>query len=345
MGMLSGLNKKLRALVATCMRGGKPGEPTATREYFDAFADRPDFTDGLSANDRLELKERMRRGLFDKITHREAAAAKARTFRLRRLAAAAVLVISCSVVLVYWFANDRGHGEMSVGRSEQRELVLSDGTKIRLNSSSKLTYPASFAGTGPREVTLVGEAFFDVARDTARPFLIHTPSMEIRVLGTSFNVRDYDADATAETALLSGKVEVARKDRPEEKFYLDPNQKFTVYKHGTESLPLAQPANAVQPVPAPQRAEVKPMSADIGTAKETEWMYRRITVDDESLGVLSRRLERMYDVEIVFENESVAQQVYSATFDDEALENILKALQLVVPFEYRKEGNKKIVIH
>ena len=89
-----------------------------------------------------------------------------------------------------------------------REIILEDGSKITLNGSSKLIYPKSFEKSATREVTLIGEAYFDVARNEQKPFLIHTPRMEIRVLGTAFNVRDYQEDQQAETALIRSQVEV-----------------------------------------------------------------------------------------------------------------------------------------
>ncbi|MDR2130227.1 MAG: FecR domain-containing protein [Odoribacteraceae bacterium] len=87
-------------------------------------------------------------------------------------------------------------------------LILSDGTLVYLNAASRLRFPVHFPANGPREVMLVGEAYFDVERDPSSPFVVHTQEMEVRVLGTDFNVMAYDDDARVEVTLVHGEVSV-----------------------------------------------------------------------------------------------------------------------------------------
>ena len=96
-----------------------------------------------------------------------------------------------------------------------------------LNADSKLTYDENFRGDY-REVSLEGEAFFDVVKDKTRPFIIHTKTLDIRVLGTAFNVSAYESEKNTETALFRGSVEVTLHNNPEKKIVLKPNEKLMV---------------------------------------------------------------------------------------------------------------------
>src|SRR5690606_22571909 len=94
---------------------------------------------------------------------------------------------------------------------ERKSIQLPDGTKVMLNAGSTIHIAADFNATS-RQLTLVGEAFFDVVHNAEKPFIIHTGAMDIKVLGTVFNVRAYPGDKTSETSLLKGSVEVTLKN-------------------------------------------------------------------------------------------------------------------------------------
>src|ERR1019366_6846207 len=102
------------------------------------------------------------------------------------------------------------------------KIVLSDGSVVTLNSETTLRYPAEFNGQ-TREVYLDGEAFFDVAKDHKHPFIVHAGKMNVRVLGTAFNIKSYANDATSETTLIRGAIEVTMSDRPSDRIILKPN--------------------------------------------------------------------------------------------------------------------------
>src|ERR1700722_933461 len=109
-------------------------------------------------------------------------------------------------------------------------LVLPDGTRVWLNSNSKLRYGNGF-NSSDREVVLEGEAFFDVVKNAAHPFIVHATSLDIEVLGTSFEVKSYPQDATIEATLLSGAIEVRRKGNPNTaRVILKPNEKVVFSK-------------------------------------------------------------------------------------------------------------------
>ena len=120
-----------------------------------------------------------------------------------------------------------GWQEKYAARGSKSRLTLSDGSHITLNADSRLKYPVSFEGN-TREVYLSGEAFFDVQKDPDHPFIIHTARMNIRVLGTAFNVRSYPDDPSMETTLLRGSIEVTFPDRPSDRIILKPKDKLII---------------------------------------------------------------------------------------------------------------------
>ena len=132
------------------------------------------------------------------------------------------------------------YNTLTVPARERFQLVLADGTKVFLNSGSEMRYPERF-GKVRREVFLKGEAWFEVAKDSAREFLVHAGAMDVKVLGTSFNVKAYDRLETVATTLVEGSVEVACAGRsfqivPGEQFVYDKNnQAMDVRRVDTES--------------------------------------------------------------------------------------------------------------
>ena len=117
--------------------------------------------------------------------------------------------------------------EKYTARRTRSRMILADGSVVMLNADSRLKYPTSFDGP-VREVYLTGEAFFTIQKDPEHPFIIHTDKMNIRVLGTSFNVKSYPDDASMETTLLQGSIEVTFPDRPADKIILKPTDKLVI---------------------------------------------------------------------------------------------------------------------
>lgn len=126
------------------------------------------------------------------------------------------------------------YNTLVVSRGGEYILTLSDGTKVWLNSETELKYPVRFTGN-TREVSVKGEAYFEVKRDTLHPFIVHTPYSDTKVLGTSFNVSAYKDETTTTITLVSGKVEVYNQH---EKCILEPGWQAVAginpghWKHG-----------------------------------------------------------------------------------------------------------------
>ncbi|TKG94914.1 DUF4974 domain-containing protein [Puteibacter caeruleilacunae] len=189
-------------------------------------------------------------------------------------------------------------------------LTLSDGTRVWINSGSKLTYPSHFE-KDKREVALTGEAYFDVVHNKEKPFRVATNSIDIQVLGTSFNVEAYKRDNFISTTLVEGKVELRSKS---DKLItpLKPGQNAK-YDRETNSMTIS----------------------NIDTKLYTSWRNGRITFKDERIEDIARKLERWYNVRISIENEELKDQLYTGTIlRFKPIDQILEVLRITGNIQY-----------
>ncbi len=221
-------------------------------------------------------------------------------------------------------------------RGTRSHIKLADGTSVWLNADSELKYPLRFKGN-TREVHLKGEAFFDVAPDAAKPFIVHTETMHINVLGTSFNVKAYPGDKVSEATLISGAVEVQLKNQADKRIRLKPAEKLVV-PNGKDSLP--DRATAGQAIIGTATYFSKSDSAII----ETAWIDNKLIFHDESFTSLATRMERWYNVTIRFENAAIGHLRFTGMFRNESVTQALEALQLTEKFHYR-QADDAIVIY
>jgi ferric-dicitrate binding protein FerR (iron transport regulator) len=221
---------------------------------------------------------------------------------------------------------------LNVGYGDQRALTLSDGTRIRLNAGSRLVYPDRFTGT-TREVTLEGEAFFDVAPQASMPFLVHTGKLTIKVLGTSFDVRDYKEDADITTTLVTGKVQVTMDNDPDRNVILAPREKLVVAKADTQT-------HSKSPLPGGLRYQVR----YVNNLAETAWMENKLIFNDEPFEEVAMELERKYNVAVEFETDALRDEHLSGVFDKENLQQVLDILRATTRFDYRLDGKKVVLV-
>jgi transmembrane sensor len=224
------------------------------------------------------------------------------------------------------------------------QIQLPDGSSVWLNSSSSLTYDKNF-GKSIREVNLVGEAFFDVAKDSSHPFIIHTAVVDVRVLGTAFNVMAYPNDANTVTSIIRGKVEVTVKNRANEKVYLEPNEKLVVANN--VSVPSAVirslPKKDIQPKSLFSVQHLTYYPAD-STIIETSWVDNRLMFQsDETFYEVALKMERWYGVHISFADEKVAAYHPFGSFTNETITQALDALRLGLKFNYKIDGNNILI--
>ncbi|WP_315815008.1 FecR family protein [Paraflavitalea speifideaquila] len=167
---------------------------------------------------------------------------------------------------------DTGYNRMVIPRGGTYKVVLSDGTRVWLNTASQLRYPVSF-GTGQRVVELTGEAYFEVAKKAAQPFIVNVKNAAIEVLGTHFNVSAYPDDPATTTTVLEGAVAVSAGPR---KVLLKPGQ-----------LAEVKDANIG-------------LEQDVDLEKLTAWQKGFFYFNNDKLSDIMRALERWYDVKVTY---------------------------------------------
>ncbi|WP_025666089.1 FecR domain-containing protein [Aquimarina megaterium] len=212
--------------------------------------------------------------------------------------------------------------EISIPKGKLFQLTLSDGTKVWLNAASSLKFPQHFTSTKEnRIVYLKGEAFFDVTKNKAQPFIVKTETIDVEVLGTQFNVSSYTEDATVKTTLVEGAVVVNDQNENTNSLQLVPNDQAIFSK------------------------DKKVMHKQkVNTSLYTSWMDKKIILQNESFIDAFKRIERSYDVSITSHNNKLNNTRFTGEFDVENIEEILKTFSETLKFTYEIKG-KNITIN
>lgn len=217
--------------------------------------------------------------------------------------------------------------------SKKRTLILTDGTKVTLNAASKLIYPKTFSENN-REVTLAGEAYFDIKKDAKRPFIVHTAHAKVKVLGTIFNLRAYPNETKTETSLLQGAIEVSFKEDKPKRIILKPKDKLIIHN----DLPTkARDDQRKTTVELSRTAFYQPKDTLV---MEALWLEDKLAFNNERLEDIALQLERKYGVSIVFESEKVKSLRFNAVFEQENIQQVFHALHLAAPFGYNITENQ-----
>jgi len=315
--------------------------------------------DGDAFHEGDAIRQRIDRALANPVE--EARPRRARPW----LIGVAVAGIAVAVFLVFFGKSGGGNAReeaMQVVFTPKRShsnLRFPDGTVVVLNENSRISYNEDFGKTR-REIILEGEAYFDVARNPAVPLVIHARNVDIKVLGTSFNVKAYLSDRCIEASLISGAVELSSKLAKGRKILLRPNEKITVAAQegsaaaqerviagqdgggaGREGIIAGQGGmKAKDSVDAPAEDtlsyRLQPLQAE-RTSKlipEIAWMYRKLVFNQEPFGSVAEKMERWYGVSFYFEDDDLKKEVFTGSFSKETLEEALKALQFSYRFSY-----------
>ena len=277
------------------------------------------------------------------------AAPKVVLFRKKWLVAAAAVLFILLAGVTFWTTDIFKKGtlaqssnqkvplsEVSTKYGSKTRILLPDGTQVWLNAGSKLNYSNDF-GQVNREVQLIGEGFFDVVKNPKKPFIIHTSSIDVKVLGTMFNVKSYPGDKTTETSLIHGSVEVVVRKRPNEKYVLKPNEKIVVLNEEDEIKPKAarKPQQVIEPIIAIRKLTYKENDS---ISVETAWAFNKLSFEDETFSEVARKMERWYDVKFEFKNKQLEEIRLKGSFINESLPQAMEALQYTNRFRYEIEG-------
>jgi len=233
--------------------------------------------------------------------------------------------------------------QVYVKPGSRSQIILPDGTIVRLNSSSRLTYNKDF-NEKVREVSLEGEAYFDVTKDAKHPFIVHTSNIDIKVLGTLFNVKSYDEDKTIETTLLRGSIEVYNKDDPSApKIILKPNEKmvFNKIENGETSGIAKVGPDSHAKVISDEKISISTLSLNKPDSlkEETSWLYNKLVIDGDDFKTMAEKMDRWYGVQIEIESPRLEQYHFKGIFENETIEQALDALKLTVKFHYTINNN------
>jgi ferric-dicitrate binding protein FerR (iron transport regulator) len=203
---------------------------------------------------------------------------------------------------------------IAVERGQKANITLPDGSKVWLNSQSKLTYSASF-NIKKRELQLDGEAYFEVAHNPNKPFIVRGNDIAVEALGTAFGIRAYNEDNLISSILMRGKVRVTT---PDGESILMPNDKI-MYDRTTHKKALSTVTNATD---------------------FTGWIHNELRFENESLGEIAKSIQRIYNVEIIFASEQLKKQRYTGTVNNNSLESVLNIITLTSPISFQIDNQQ-----
>lgn len=269
----------------------------------------------------------------------------AKVGRIRRtisIAAAAIVLI----VAGYYLWNN-GNEPSSKGiasvkstkKGTKSTLTLPDGTKVWINSDSKIIYDELF-DQSTRVVELSGEAFFDVAHDKKRPFIVRTKNIDVKVLGTVFNVRAYPAERNTQATLLSGSIEMHLKTQKDRVILLKPNEKIVVKNFNTVQKKVGD-INLEEPEIILTKVIQNPTDS---STVETRWVKNTIVFSNDELKNIAHTLEQWYGYKINITDKKLKEKRLSGVFENKSISEVLEALKLVAEFDYRMVGDTITII-
>ncbi|MBC7653361.1 MAG: FecR domain-containing protein [Oligoflexus sp.] len=230
---------------------------------------------------------------------------------------------------------------ISTQNGSKSKVQMPDGTQVWLNSGSKITYNNQY-GIDTRTVTLIGEAFFDVKHDAKHPFIIHTKNLNLKVLGTAFNVRAYANDPLSEATLVRGSLQVSFPNRPDEKMVLKPKEKVSYNDVDATTLNRNIVKTEFKPMITLTKVEYSPNEKVI---EEIAWKEDKLIFRSKEFNELALDLERWYNVKIEIENNSIKGKKFTGIFKNESVFEALNALKQTYSFNYvfDKTTNKIVI--
>lgn len=214
---------------------------------------------------------------------------------------------------------------LTIPFGKKLNVVLSDGTKVYLNSGSSLTYPNTFKNSKNRVVKLQGEGYFEVVKNKKKPFIVKTNLLDVRVLGTKFNVSSYKNDNINSITLVEGKVAVSKLEHFEnnvsKSLFLQPNERITIQKDDKKLV--KKTVNNV--------------------SKYISWKDKELIFQNDRFIDIAKKLERNFNVNIISNNEKLNNIKFTGKFNKQDVFDILDAFRVYSPFTYSVNGNNIIL--
>lgn len=216
--------------------------------------------------------------------------------------------------------DDLTYQTLFIPAGQRAELILPDSTKVWLNAKTKLVYPVHF-GKGERTITLDGEAFFDVKRNEKQPFVVKTNNMDIKVLGTEFNVMAYSTLGNTEVALLNGSVDIIPAETTGKSKY----HKMNVNEHATLHN---------------GKLEI----SEINDFDYFKWKEGLLCFNNETVNAIIGKLQLYFDIKIDVQRQELLNYRYTGKFrTKDGVEQVLKVLQLEHKFTYTRDNELNVI--
>lgn len=271
----------------------------------------------------------------------------------------AVIAVMVIVSIFVWNPlchSSDGMRMIATKEGSRTKITLPDGSEVWLNSGSRLIYPKDFDCLSTREVTLDGEAYFKVKHDTNHPFIIHTDYLDIKDLGTVFNVMAYPDEKEAVATLISGSIAVSIKDDPGRTIVLKPHEKVSYFAdvHGLalekdNSQSVNRELKTIRPVALHNSrlevSDIQPVVTPHGDTivSETAWVNNELVFQGEKFSQLAERMQRWYNVTIKVENAQVADYTFTGIFNGETLPQALEELKMIRAFSFELERDTVVI--
>ena len=284
---------------------------------------------------------------------------RAKIFRLAKSfsKAAAIFILAFIIGVIYMHYSNSvsilntkslSYCEINAPLGAKADIVLPDGSQVLLNAGSKIKYYSDF-NIKNRHLLLEGEAYFKVAKNKRIPLIVSVSNINIRAVGTEFNVKAYLNEGTIETTLIKGLVEISKngsKENQVEKISLTPNQK-ALYVKEDDKLAIykadIKEKEKHEAKIAPKEFYIKPIISDnIDIAPIISWTQDQLMFRSETLENICIKLNRKYDVTFKFENEEVKNLRFTGTLEDETIEQVLNVIKSISPIDYTI--NKKAIV-
>jgi transmembrane sensor len=261
-------------------------------------------------------------------------------------ASVTILVLLAGIFFPFRFSHQPvAYSEYYVPYGSRSKITLPDDTQVWLNAGSKLRYASDFNITC-RNVTLVGEAFFEVARNPQKPFSVKADKATVKVLGTKFNLKAYPEDKAIETTVSSGIVEVYNSKPSGEKvksIVLKANEQACLIKHEQHTgMPLPKKIKKLEnkPVKPSEPTSLVPkegiiVSRNIDPEVSSSWKENEWIIQSEKLVDFSIKMERRFNIKIHFADQDIQDFVFSGRLKDENLDQMLEAISKTAPISYK----------
>lgn len=298
-------------------------EEKMVEEFYQKNQDKPSVVATWTAEEKEAARSAIRQQVWKHVREPISKTRHEKRYSWLKMAAAVLLLVAAGLGAYVSLQQDpptTTYLTKATQRGQQATITLGDGSIVKLNAESSITFPEVFSGE-IRDISLVGEAFFEVKRNPSKPFVIQSGDLQTTVLGTSFNVEAYPGEEEIKVTVATGKVKVSHGPGRAEASILTPGQQVRYHTI----------TKAVE-------------KREVSLASFLDWREGIIRFDDIPLKKALKILERWFDTEIWLENPALGECYIKSTYRQESLENILESMKFINALEYEFQDEKTVLI-